>query len=142
MTKEEFSEHTAKCLPSLLRTATYRWGDDGEDVIQEALISAYLARDSYDNSCYFSTWVFGYAINIYRNNHRNTLDIDDGVEIDKLADFNTPESYTMEKEVMVLVHMLHPEQRKAMLAKINEELHDRANLWVARKKLAKLLEIE
>ena len=142
MTESEFSSLSAVFLPRLLRSAKRRWGSEGEDFIQEAFLRAYEDRSKFNHGCYFSTWIFGYALNIAGNSSRGNLAIDRDCDIFKIADYVTPETQFLVSEIYTLIDMLHPKQREAVLSRINGELHDRKNLWWARQELAKSLGVD
>lgn len=142
MTHSEFCELSEVFLPRLLRTGKRRWGDEGEDIIQEAFLRAFEARKLFDHSCSFSTWIFGYAVNVAHNNRRGNLDIDCGYDVNKAADNATPESYTLAWEIEILCEMLPPARRKALRSKLDGLPYDRQNLLLARRELKQLLEID
>lgn len=138
MTDSEFTNLTEVFLPRLLRSAKWRWGDDGEDFIQEAFLRAYENRATFDHSATFATWVFSIAINVANSHHRNILNYDDSVDVLKVVDGLTPEDYAIGSELLEMFSRLPESQRDAVFDRImTEGGGDRKNLWWAKQVLAK-----
>jgi RNA polymerase sigma-70 factor (ECF subfamily) len=83
--QEAFTELANKCYPALCRHATYlvRDGDTAEDVVQEALIKAYLHIRRYDPERSFSTWAYKIVTNCALDHLRKKKDrsLDDLEEV-------------------------------------------------------------
>lgn len=139
MTDAEFTNLTEVFLPRLLRSAKRRWGDDGEDFIQEAFLRAYEHRATFDHSVTFATWVFTIAINVANNSFRGKLDIDTDADVFKIVERLTPEDYAVGNEMLSLFSKLPEKQRDAVFDKLFSDDHDRKNLWWAKQVLAKTL---
>ena len=75
----------SRCYPALCRHAMYlvRDGDAAEDVVQEALIKAYLHIRRYDPERSFSTWVYKIVTNCALDHLRKKRDrsLDDLKEV-------------------------------------------------------------
>lgn len=143
MTDAEFVNLTEVFLPRLMRSAKWRWGDEGEDFIQEAFLRAYENRAAFNHSVTFATWVFSIAINFANNSRRGVLDIATDVDILKVVDTTTPEDYAIASEMLDIFSKLPEKQRDAVFDRImNESGGDRKNLWWAKQVLAKSLGVE
>lgn len=83
--QEAFTTLTSRCYPALCRHATYmvRDSDIAEDIVQEALIKAYLHIRRYDPERSFSTWVYKIATNCALDHLRKKKDrsLDDLEEV-------------------------------------------------------------
>ena len=139
MTDAEFVNLTEVFLPRLLRSAKWRWGDEGEDFIQEAFLRAYENRAAFNHSVTFATWVFSIAINFANNSRRGVLDIAPDVDILKVVDNITPEDYAIGNEMLDIFSKLPEKQRDAVFDRLFSDEHDRKNLWWAKQVLAKSL---
>lgn len=142
MTEREFVELTEVFLPRLMRSAKRRWGDEGEDFIQEAFLRAYENRAAFDHSVTFATWVFSIAKHFAINSSRGRLDIATDVDIFKVVDCITPEDYAIASEMLDIFNKLPEKQRDAVFDRLFTEQHDRKNLWWAKQVLAKTLGVE
>ncbi len=86
MTKEEFNDLVVVYRPRLVKSAINKWGNDGEDAIQEAFLRAYASCESFKSECTFSSWIFGIAKNVLLNWRKaDKLDIVD-VDVFDLPD--------------------------------------------------------
>src|SRR5687768_12848454 len=67
-----FEDLAARYRPRLLRFAVSKLGADGaaEDAVQEALLAAFQARDSYRPEFAFSTWIYTILLNCCRRELR------------------------------------------------------------------------
>ena len=139
MTDAEFVNLTEVFLPRLLRSAKWRWGDEGEDFIQEAFLRAYENRAAFNHSVTFATWVFSIAINFANNSRRGVLDTAPDVDILKVVDNITPEDYAIGNQLLEMFSKLPEKQRDAVFDRLFSDDHDRKNLWWAKKVLAKTL---
>lgn len=142
MTDAEFVNLTEVFLPRLLRSAKWRWGDEGEDFIQEAFLRAYENRAAFNHSVTFATWVFSIAINFANNSRRGRLDIATNVDILKVVDNITPEDYAIGNEMLDIFSKLPEKQRDAVFDRLFSDDHDRKNLWWAKQVLAKSLGVK
>jgi DNA-directed RNA polymerase specialized sigma24 family protein len=142
MTDAEFVNLTEVFLPRLLRSAKWRWGDEGEDFIQEAFLRAYEQRAIFNHSVTFATWVFSIAINFANNSRRGRLDIATDVDILKVVDNITPEDYAIGNEMLDIFSKLPEKQRDAVFDRLFSDEHDRKNLWWAKQVLAKSLGVK
>ena len=61
MTPKQFEDLANVFRSKLVRSAVNKWGDIGEDAVQEAFLRAYSDLDKFDHSSSFSTWIFGYV---------------------------------------------------------------------------------
>lgn len=142
MTDAEFVNLTEVFLPRLLRSAKWRWGDEGEDFIQEAFLRAYENRAAFNHSVTFATWVFSIAINFANNSRRGRLDIATNIDILKVVDNITPEDYAIGNEMLDIFSKLPEKQRDAVFDRLFSDDHDRKNLWWAKQVLAKSLGVK
>ena len=142
MTDAEFTNLTEVFLPRLLRSAKWRWGDEGEDFIQEAFLRAYENRAAFDHSVTFATWVFSIAIHFASNSRRGRLDIVSDVDILKVVDCITPEDYAIASEMLDIFTKLPEKQRDAVFDRLISDSPDRKNLWWAKQVLAKTLGVD
>lgn len=80
-----FTALAGRCYPALCRHAKYlvRDGDVAEDVVQEALLKAYLHIRRYDPERSFSTWVYKIVTNCALDYLRKKKDksLDDLMEV-------------------------------------------------------------
>jgi len=69
---ELFDRLVERYRPRLLRFAVSKLGDEGrgEDAVQEALLAAFSARNSYDDRFAFSTWLWTILLNVCRREWR------------------------------------------------------------------------
>ena len=69
---ELFDRLVERYRPRLLRFAVSKLGhvQRAEDAVQEALLAAFTARDSYDNRFAFSTWLWTILLNVCRREWR------------------------------------------------------------------------
>ena len=69
---ELFDRLVERYRPRLLRFAVSKLGDvqRAEDAVQEALLAAFTARNSYDNRFAFSTWLWTILLNVCRREWR------------------------------------------------------------------------
>ena len=142
MTDSEFTNLTEVFLPRLMRSAKWRWGDEGEDFIQEAFLRAYENRATFDHSVTFATWVFSIAINVANSYHRNGNSFDFSVDVLKIVDGLTPEDYAIGNELLELFSRLPEKQRDAVFDRLTDDKCDRKNLWWAKQVLSERLGID
>lgn len=80
-----FTKLAAQCYPALCRHASYlvRDGDVAEDVVQDALLKAYLNIRKYDPDRSFSTWAYKIVTNCALDHLRKKRDksLDDLPEV-------------------------------------------------------------
>ena len=96
MTKEEFEQLTQVFRPRLVKSAVNRWGSEGEDVIQEAFLRAYIYLETWNNTSSFQTWIFGYARLVWKEMQRS-----DKLEYAEMDVFSLPEEDDMEEIIAV-----------------------------------------
>ncbi len=103
-----FTQLASQCYPALCRHATYlvRDSDTAEDVVQEALLKAYLHIHRYDPGRSFSTWAYKIVTNCALDYLRKRKDksLDDLMEV--------PAEETN--------HLLEEEDAKAHQARLSE----------------------
>jgi len=127
MTPIEYNDLLTFHYSKLLRTARNRWGDVGDDVLQEAALRAYTRLSLYDNSKPFCTWMYIVMQNVYRN----MLDADKS-EIDRSVDVL---DLVGDDDVVENAHLLEwaSSLSRAELAGVLEDTN-RMALYRARKK--------
>ncbi len=79
MTPQDFEELANIYHPRLVRSAIKRWGDEGEDVVQEAFLRALNSLDSFKHDSSFSTWIFGICLNIRADANKTAMVYEDVV---------------------------------------------------------------
>src|SRR5687768_2047795 len=83
--QEAFTLLASRCYPALCRHAAYlvRDSDTAEDIVQEALIKAYLHIHRYDPERSFSTWAYKIVTNCALDHLRKRKDrsLDDLEEV-------------------------------------------------------------
>ena len=70
-----FAELVSRHQQKLLRFAISKLGNrsDAEDLVQDAFLAAFHARQSYSPSFAFSTWIWTITLNLARRSHRKKL---------------------------------------------------------------------
>jgi RNA polymerase sigma-70 factor (ECF subfamily) len=73
-----FAEIVARYRPRLLRFAGQMFGDRGfaDDLVQETFAAVYAARESFNPSFAFSTWIWTILLNVCRRERRRRRRID------------------------------------------------------------------
>jgi RNA polymerase sigma factor (sigma-70 family) len=143
MTLTDFNELASIYHPRLVRTAVKRWGDEGEDVVQEAFLRALENIESFRHDSSFPTWVFGICLNIKADANKTLLPVDDNVDVLKILDTSpTPEEKFSYNQIIALCEKLPRQQRESIFNRLNGEETDRKNLWWAKQVLSGLLGID
>ena len=125
--------------PRLLRYVTFSIGDQdlAESITQDCLLKAYNARGSFRGDCAVSTWLFGIANNLVRDQLRrkkfhfwrqaqtNALDVSEMAFL--LPNHQaSPEDRILAverlRQVVKIVESLSPKQRQVFILKFAEEL--------------------
>lgn len=141
MTPKEFENLTNVYRSWLVRSAVNKWGDDGEDYVQEALLRAYIDCDKFDYTCMFSTWIYGYIKNVANDAIKKSLPTDEDVDVFDLSHHNTPESVASYAELLHHISDLSTQKRRAVVDRVQgkSNTENRQNLYLAKKHLRKLL---
>lgn len=102
-----FTELASRCYPALCRHATYlvRDSDVAEDVVQEALLKAFLRIRRYDPKRSFSTWVYkivtNCALDYLRKRKDTSLDDLEEVPAEEVNHLIEQEDASLRKEQIV-----------------------------------------
>ncbi|QDU35935.1 ECF RNA polymerase sigma-E factor [Maioricimonas rarisocia] len=117
-----FEELVHRYRNPLLRFVRSKIGDAAraEDVVQEAFLAVYAARDSYNPQFAFRTWLWTIVLNLCRRHWRNRQR-----ELDGLADLHAPARsvYGLSAnatEPSGLDHLLQDEQRQRLRELLSE----------------------
>jgi len=123
----------------LLRFVAYSTGDQdlAETIVQDCLLKAYNARDSFRGDCSVSTWLTHIALNLIRD-HQRTLKFQFWRKVSKTAPDlselasvlpgreSSPESQMLAREraqqVSIALETLSPNQRTVFLMRFIEEM--------------------
>jgi len=123
----------------LLRFVAYSTGDQdlAETIVQDCLLKAYNARESFRGDCSVSTWLTHIALNLIRD-HQRTLKFQFWRKVSKTAPDlselasvlpghgSSPESQMLAREraqqVSVALETLSPNQRTVFLMRFIEEM--------------------
>ena len=136
MTLQDFNELATIYHPRLVRSAVKRWGDEGEDVVQEAFLRALSNLDAFKHDSSFSTWIFGICLNIRADNVRSAV-VHEDVDVLKIIDSSpTPEEEYSYNQILDLCERLPRQQRESIMNRLNGDVSDRKNLWWAKQVLA------
>jgi len=128
--KAAFGVLAARCLPPAERAAYKMVRDDelARDLVQEALLQAYLALDSLRDDARFASWLYGIVLNLCRNYLRaqkvNTVSLEavlGGIEFNRLAFSDgepqqVAEQHELDHLLRAALNTLSPENRQATLA--------------------------
>jgi RNA polymerase sigma factor (sigma-70 family) len=104
-----FTQLASQCYPALCRHAAYlvRDNDIAEDIVQEALLKAYLHIHRYDPERSFSTWVYkivtNCALDYLRKKKDRRLDDLEEVVADEENDLLAQEEAAVRKEQLVVL---------------------------------------
>ena len=125
--------------PRLLRFVAYSTGDQdlAETIVQDCLLKAYNARDSFRGDCSVNTWLTHIALNLIRD-HQRTRKFQFWRTVQKTAPDlsemssllpsreSSPESQMLAREraqqVSVALETLSPNQRTVFLMRFIEEM--------------------
>ena len=125
--------------PRLLRFVAYSTGDQdlAETIVQDCLLKAYNARDSFRGDCSVNTWLTHIALNLIRD-HQRTLKFQfwrkvakTAPDLSELASVlpgreSSPESQMLAREraqqVSLALENLSPNQRTVFLMRFIEEM--------------------
>jgi len=125
--------------PRLLRFVAYSTGDQdlAETIVQDCLLKAYNARDSFRGDCSVNTWLTHIALNLIRDHQRTrkfqfwrkvSKTSPDLTELAQLlpGHESSPESQMLAREraqqVSVALETLSPNQRTVFLMRFIEEM--------------------
>ena len=137
MTPQQFEELANIYRSRLVRSAVHKWGDIGEDAVQEAFLRAYENIDSFDHSVAFNTWIHTIAKNILIDwNRKGVVEIDDEIDVFDVPDDLTPELLVSGRQYAELMEQLTPAEFEAVIDKMEGVVpKNRTNLIRARRKL-------
>jgi len=142
MTPQDFEELANIYHPRLVRSAIKRWGDEGEDVVQEAFLRALNSLDSFKHDSSFSTWIFGICLNIRADANKTAMVYED-VDVMKLLDSSpSPEEEYSYNQILELCEQLPRQQRESIMNRLNGDSSDRKNLWWAKQVLSERLGVK
>lgn len=141
MTNSEFERMSNKYYDKILRWANYKWGDLGDDAVQEAFLRAFEHKNKFNDSFSFVTWVYSFIPIIVANWRReDKLVFDHSVDVLKLAGYTSPESYVHYNELIELCNQLPDKQKTAIISRIESgDGEDPKNLWWAKQIIKKAM---
>lgn len=133
-----FDELVQSYYPRMLRVAlrTVRHMDDAEDVVQQALTSAYLHLDSFRQDASFVTWLtritLNEALSALRRRKHQFVELDETLKgpedrpVALVCKRETPEQHVLRDETETLVRQslgaVRPSYREAMRLRLFEDL--------------------
>jgi len=141
MTKDDFERMSNKYYTKIQRWAMFRWGDLGEDAVQEAFLRAFENTKSFNDSFSFVTWIYSYVPIIVANWKReDKLTLDHSVDIFNIPDMNVPEAYVSYVELIGVCNKLPEKQKKAIMDRLDgADTDNRKNLWWAKQVIKKAM---
>jgi RNA polymerase sigma factor (sigma-70 family) len=143
MTPKEFEELVEVHRHRLVKSAMNRYGDVGEDFVQEALLRAFADLQAFKHDSTFTTWIHGFLPKIARDYYRNGLEVVNDVnETFKARDNTTPEDLESYRQLVEICAALPEKQREALQRKLDGDDSERKNLWWARQVVAERLDID
>ena len=89
--------------------------DDANDIAQEALIKAYLARDKYCEQEKFGAWLYRIAYNTFLDRLKTQHDFCDIDEADVLTAASSADARFEYQELYAALRTLPPKERSAIL---------------------------
>jgi len=120
---ESFAEQVAAARPRVLRVAERLVREDAEDVVQEAVLRAFLALSSLRDAARFESWLCGIAVNVAKLRLRRTAIHARALAV---AAPNETVFLTEERELLQLVRdaveVLPPGQRDVVLLHYVDDL--------------------
>lgn len=141
MTKDDFERMSNKYYNKIQRWAVYKWGDLGEDAVQEAFLRAFENTKSFNDSFSFVTWIYSYVPIIVANWRRDDkLVFDYSVDIFNIPDVNVPEAYLSYVQLIELCNKLPEKQKQAIVDRLDgSDTDNRKNLWWAKQVIKKAM---
>ena len=117
--------HAGACLRFATRMLGSR--EDAEDATQEALLRAYRALATYDDSTSFRTWLFAILVNrcrttLLRRSRRLRRVLTDDEAVSRAASTSEARSVELREELSSALERLDADQREAFLLKHVEQL--------------------
>lgn len=140
MKKDDWTRLCNKYYKKIVRWAVYKWGDQGEDAVQEAFLRAFTQRHKFNDSFSFVTWVYGFVPVIIADWYRNDkLMFDHSIDVFEIPDHMLPETYLFCEELIEFCNSLPEKQKEAIFSKIDSDdaVVDRKNLWWAKQAIRK-----
>ena len=123
MTKEEFLAELTAAKPVLMRYALYFAGnkDDAEELLQEAIVHAYMAHNKFKQGTNFTNWM----ITIMKNEHlnstekkRNAISYTEYMAAVKYMENNTPEQQTVVHDLQKFIEKMPSELKDVVKLRI------------------------
>jgi RNA polymerase sigma factor (sigma-70 family) len=124
---EAFTALAARCYPALCRHASYLVRGDAaaEDIVQEALLKAYLNIRKYDPQRSFSTWAYKIVTNCALDYLRKKKDL----PLDMLTEMPTEEADPLLEQEDALARKAQLATLKQALAKLPAHYQAVVNLY-------------
>lgn len=136
MTQGEFTELMGVLRPRLLRSSVRRWGELGEDFLQEALLRTWNSLDKYDHTCSITTWVFAYAVRVAADYFRK-LQPPSSEDVYEVLSNDVPlDDHVLTLQILSSAASLPRKQRKTIEALLDgASVGNRSNFRHAKRKL-------
>jgi len=139
MTPQQFNDLANVFRSKLVRSAIHKWGDIGEDIVQEAFLRAYEGVAEFRQDSSFSTWIMGYAKLIWLETIRKEEDIDRDIDLFDLVSDTDIESDIYCLQLADHINTLPTKQRNAVVDLLEGEGSDKVNLFHARQRIKEIL---
>lgn len=129
MTKEEFLAELTAAKPVLMRYALYFAGnkDDAEELLQEAIVHAYMAHCKFKQGTNFTNWM----ITIMKNEHlnstekkKNAISYTEYMAAVKNMENNTPEQQTVVHDLQKFIEKMPSELKDVVKLRIQGMSYD------------------
>ncbi len=129
MTKEEFLAELTAAKPVLMRYALYFAGnkDDAEELLQEAIVHAYMAHTKFKQGTNFTSWM----ITIMKNEHLNStekknkaISYTEYMAAVKNMENNTPEQQTVVHDLQKFIEKMPSELKDVVKLRIQGMSYD------------------
>lgn len=117
-----FSEEVAAARPRVLAVAERLVGDEAEDIVQEAIVRAYLSLSTLRDPERFAAWLTGIAVNVAKMRLRRLTLERGAVAVGAAAPALPPDDRELLKLVRDAVELLPPGQREVVLLHYVDDL--------------------